>query len=466
MELTKPCADQHADFSAWRAVALSRMPYMAAMLFSVRVLNAPGLGTFAVDAAHRLYIDFDEVTEWGTTACAEVLLHEVGHLFGEHTTFAKDFGVTAADQKVWNAAADASINDDLAAAGCGYIASTGIMPAKLGEPDFQTAQHYYGVLKGLQQQQRQQQSGGQGASSSANSGQPDSSGSGRQPQDADTGHGQGSSSDGDGQGKPFAGCGSGSGGQAAPVELDAGDDFDGQAPGASSGERKRLLVATAAQIIEHASRGRGNVPGGLVEQAEQLLTPSTTPWQRIIGSMVRRVVRRRAGQERTDYTRRDRRRHNVRIGTSGARVVYPGRSAPKVRLAVVRDTSGSMGPDELTTVTNEIVGISRRLRIKGKDLQVLDVDADVHTTRGFTGARSLNEVHGRGGTDMRVGIEQALRTPGGVDVVVVITDGGTPWPDERPAVPVIACLVGPWAEDTVHQVPDFITRVVIENPAA
>src|SRR5699024_9563929 len=380
--------EQWANFSAWRAVALSRMPYMAAMLFSVRVLNAPGLGTFAVDAGHRLYIDFDGVADWGTTGCAEVLLHEVGHLFGEHATFAKDFGVTAADHKVWNAAADMSLNDDLAAAGCDYIADTGLMPVKIGEPDFQTAQHYLGVLKRMQQQQQQN---GQG--SAPDSGSGGDSGQGDQSQSG-SGSGSDSSDDsGQGDGKPFAGCGSGSGGQAAPGELDLGDDFGGQAPAASSGERKRLQVSTAAQIIEHASRGRGTVPGGLVEQANHILTPSKTPWQRLVGSAVRRVVRRRAGQERAEYTKQDRRRHNVTIGPGGSKVVYPGRSAPKVRLAVVRDTSGSMGAEELNIVTNEVIAISRRLRIKGKDLVVLDVDADVHHSRGFTGAASLSQAH-------------------------------------------------------------------------
>ena len=31
-------------------------PYFAPILFSLRVLDAPGLATFAVDARHRLYV--------------------------------------------------------------------------------------------------------------------------------------------------------------------------------------------------------------------------------------------------------------------------------------------------------------------------------------------------------------------------------------------------------------------------
>jgi len=45
---------QESDLALWRAKALERMPYFAPILFSLRVLDAPALGTFAVDAWHRL----------------------------------------------------------------------------------------------------------------------------------------------------------------------------------------------------------------------------------------------------------------------------------------------------------------------------------------------------------------------------------------------------------------------------
>jgi hypothetical protein len=50
---------------------------------------------------------------------------------------------------------------------------------------------------------------------------------------------------------------------------------------------------------------------------------------------------------------------------------------------------------------------------------------------------------GGGGTDMRVGIEAALRGPETPHVVVVLTDGGTPWPDAPLSTTrVIAALIG------------------------
>ncbi|MPV50047.1 VWA containing CoxE family protein [Pseudactinotalea sp. HY160] len=466
MTLRTPSRDDLADFSAWRTLALSRMPYMASLLFSVRVLDAPGLGTFAVDEGHRLYIDFEQARPWGAVACGELLLHEVGHLFGEHASFARDFGVEPSERKIWNAAADASINDDLVQAGCEYIASTRIMPDQIGAPNYETAKYYLDVLRDLRDQNQSQSQSGQGQPNQDDSDQDDSG----QSQSDQGGSGgrdtDGSNADGDADSDgPFTGCGSGSGGQAAPCELPEGEDFGGQAPAASAAEHRRVIVSTAAQIVEHASKGRGTVPAGLVDQARGLLEPSVTPWQRVLGSLVRRSVRFRAGQDRPDAMRRDRRRHNIVLGQSGAKVIYPGRRSPKVRVAVVRDTSGSMSAGDLDCVTSEVVAISKRLRIRGRDLTILDVDADVHTARGFAGAGSMQEVVGRGGTDMRVGIERALTLPGGVDVIVVLTDGGTPWPVEPVRVPVIAALVGEWAEQTAEVVPDWMPHLVIEDPS-
>lgn len=487
MQTCAPTPAQSEEFAAWRAIALSRMPYMACLLFSVRVVAAPGLGTFAVDAGHRMYVDFDTVGQWGPSACGEVLLHEVGHLFGQHADLARDEDVRPHQHQVWNLACDASLNDDLAQAGCEHIAATGVTPGKFGEVDYQTAQHYYRVLTAKQQQAQQPPSRSRASGTGVEGEGPGQSGSAGQDtseqarSDGPGNQNEGSSSGGSGDegspdsgeqgregagafgqdnGVPFAGCGSASGGQSAPCELDVDDDLDGQAPAASVGEQARIRINTAAQIAEHAAKGRGAVPAGLVARAEKLLTPSVTPWQVLLGGMIRRGVRRQYGHVRADYSRRDRRRHHILLG-NGKRVIFPGRSTPKVRVGVVRDTSGSMSEADLDAVTSEVVAISRRLHISGNDLQVLDTDAEAHTARAFTGPAGLAEVTGRGGTDMCVGIEAALNLPGGVDVVVVITDGMTPWPEAPVAVPVIACLVGPCTDHSRDHVPEWMGPPVV-----
>src|SRR4029077_11562558 len=59
------------------------------------------------------------------------------------------------------------------------------------------------------------------------------------------------------------------------------------------------------------------------------------------------------------------------------------------------------------------------------ELRVMDVDAAVQHTADYTGAAGLARVHGRGGTDMRVGIAAALDLKPRPHGIVVFTDAET-----------------------------------------
>lgn len=433
METRAPSRDELEDFAAWRLVAMTRMPYMAAMLFSLRLVSSQGLGTMAVDKHHRLYIDFEAVRGWGATACGEVLLHEVCHLLGEHAQLADEIGVNPSTFKLWNVAADMQINDDLAAAGCDYIAETGVLPSSYGMPDHQTAARYFSLLRDLMS------STGQG------SGSNDSSSAGSSQE----------------QEGPFVGCGSGSGGQPAPSEMDEEDSIDGYAQGASEVERTRVIVATSVAIENYQqASGVGSVPGGIVSMVEAALTPSRTPWNRVLGANLRKMVRTRPGQDRANYAARDRRRSGMVLGGTNKRIVFPGKRSVKPRIAVVRDSSASMCEERLLRVGQEILGLSRSMGIRGSDLLFIDVDVQASQPRPFNRPEDLTTIHGRGGTDMRVGIEAASSLD--VSAIVVITDGGTPWPQEPTEnIPVVACLIADdqWGET----VPDWIEVVEVDH---
>lgn len=469
----KPSADQQQLLARWRTDALDKMPYMASLLFSLRLVDAPGLGTFAVDPGHRLYIDFDALAgnpqTWTTQVCAEALLHECGHLFGNHSERATDAGARNSMQHSdFNCAADAEINDDLFDAGCKALATIGaIFPAKLGMPDHLTAEEYYGSIMARRavQQQQQQQGAGQGQQGQAGSGQ----GQGQQGQ---TGSGQGQSSRGSGPSngptpsKPYAGCGSAAGGNAAPCEMgdDDGTAVAGEAfaPGASMTEKRRTEIATAASIRDFASKGRGTVPAGLVSRAEVVMAPPVVPWRQVLSSAIKRAVARKVGDFDADPTRRSRRRHDARLA-DGRRVFYPGVYTPQPTLVVVRDTSGSMGRDELTAVTREVDGIARLAGVRGRELRVLDVDAAVHETIDYTGPAVMAKVTGGGGTDMRVGITAAMELKPTPTAVIVITDGYTPWPAERTRVPLVICVVGDGAESPAKDAPEWAITVVAHD---
>ncbi|WP_262402208.1 VWA-like domain-containing protein [Actinomadura sp. CNU-125] len=119
------------------------------------------------------------------------------------------------------------------------------------------------------------------------------------------------------------------------------------------------------------------------------------------------------------------------------------------------DTSGSMGEDDLAAALAEVTGVLREVGVRGNRVAVLACDADVRAVRRVSSAEQV-ELGGGGGTDMRVGIERALAGRDRPQVVIVLTDGYTPWPHEAPSCRVIAALVGTdppappsWIE-TVH----------------
>jgi len=458
---TPPTDEQHEMLTVWRAMALKKMPYFASILFAVRPLDAPGLGTFAVDKGWRLYIDFAAVAGWGDNTCAEVLLHECGHLWADHAGDAERLGITVNGQptdprksEIWNVAGDCALNDDLVDAGCQGLVDVGAMlPGRFNLPEWQTPEFYYRNL--LQQQSQVPQGGSCGSGSGGQSAgcELPTEGPGSDPGSEGGGSGQGDGSDEDGAAaSPYA--------PASPVE------------------QERHRVAAAASMKEHVAKGRGTVPAGLMERAERLLAPSKVPWQQVLGSTIRRSLASKMGQVDVTHTRRSRRHHSETIrqgatqaaGSKPKRAIRPGYFAPAPIVAVVRDTSGSMSSHDLAVVTREVEGIAKKVGVRGDALTVTDVDAAVHGTKRFTNAASISEVQGRGGTDMVVGIEAVanprragIRAPKPT-VVVVLTDGETPWPTQPVGVPVVAAIIagGDYGQRLAEGTPDWMKTVVID----
>lgn len=124
--------------------------------------------------------------------------------------------------------------------------------------------------------------------------------------------------------------------------------------------------------------------------------------------------------------------------------MLPTLRAPKITVDLIIDTSGSMGDRDLAAALSETRAVLRRTSSR---VRVLCCDAASSTPREV---RSIGDVTltGGGGTDMRVGIDTALAARPAPDVIVVFTDGGTPWPAHRLGVPLIVALIGSHARDT------------------
>jgi predicted metal-dependent peptidase len=135
--------------------------------------------------------------------------------------------------------------------------------------------------------------------------------------------------------------------------------------------------------------------------------------------------------------------------------------APPVA-AVVIDTSGSMGADDLSRALAETGELVSRVSRSRNPLRVIACDRSAAEAAVVRSADQV-ELVGGGGTDMRVGIRAAAELTPRVDLVVVITDGFTGWPDgpPRPGVRVIAVLTRP---DAIDRVPGWIRAVDASAP--
>ena len=130
-------------------------------------------------------------------------------------------------------------------------------------------------------------------------------------------------------------------------------------------------------------------------------------------------------------------------------------------MAVVVDTSGSMGQPELDAAMAEIGGVIKAAGIGPHGLMVLACDADVGAV---TRVRRASDVRlaGGGGTDMRVGIAAAEAARPLPDVVVVLTDGCTPWPDGPTRARLVIAVIGD--ASAAQHTPEWATTVLV--PAA
>ncbi|HEY5783630.1 MAG TPA: hypothetical protein VIT65_02535, partial [Microlunatus sp.] len=367
--------DEHLVYLAQcRAVALEMMPYLSSILLRLDVWNAPGLGTYAVDRRWRLYIDFDHcIANESVQLGAESMLHECGHLLGEHARISDELGIdNELDARTWNASADCAINDDLAAAGCGELAKIGVLPAKIGADDFKTPQHYYFILRKKQAKApKGRRQHGQGAPQNGQGGQPS-----QQNDEGGQKHQSGSQQ----SQQPYRGCGSGSGGEKAPYEFGDGDEAGHPV---STIEAQAILGQAAQDII----KSWGTVPSSMVEEAETLLKPSPTPWQRLLAAHVRQAVAWAAGHVDQSYQRRSRRRDNAILrplgGGDGRKLVKPGWVAPTPSIEAIVDTSGSMSVADVAVCRNEIEAIARKVGCRGDSLVVTEVDAKVQSSQKY-----------------------------------------------------------------------------------
>jgi len=444
--------DPSSWFAAGRLMACQKMPYFSSAVMGLEPWQAPGLGTLGVTARAVLLWDPALHTVWSVEHLAWVLLHEALHVLHDH---AGRCAACGADGHLFNLAGDAESNDDLTAAGAvfpplraedGCEANrvgkpSGVLPKDFGAPDGKLAEEYYSALRQKQAQQPQATSGeGEGQ------GEGEGRGEGGNASGKGTGKG-GKAGKGAGKGGPgklvptmgAQGCGSGSGGPALP-----GEESVPASMGKSRAEQRRIQREVAEAVRTAASKGRGTVPAGIARWAEEVLGPPRIPWQQKLARLCRSAVAYRAGAGDYRYDRPSRRQGAFGYGTGSP--VFPALRMPVPQVAIVADTSGSMGEDELRTGLEETKGI---LAAVGATVDFYACDAEVHTAvKVRTVQEACRALKGGGGTDMAPAFAAIMRAPRKASVIVVCTDGQIGDPGPKPAAHVIWLVVGPHRNTT------------------
>lgn len=429
--------------STARLAACRLEPYFTTAFMALVPREAPGLGTMAVTKDWTMLYDPEALVQWGVAKTTTVIRHEVRHCIRDHHGRGTLLGgEEVADLK--NIAADCEINDGAEFSGAEWPGQI-VTPRGLGFPDGLLFEDYFDRLRKKQEQQQKQQGGkGQPQKQDGEQKQQGSGGSGGQPP---KGPGQEQQTDGEGGGKeeqpqqkPVPGngwCGS-CAGRAVPGEPEDGGDDDEKR---SEVEQRRVRKQVAESIQQAAQRGRGTIPGSWLRWADQQLQPPKIPWQQKLAKVVRASVAYRAGAVDRRFTHPSRRQ--AAIGYGPGRPLLAGLRAPVPRVAVVVDTSGSMGTDEMNAAVGETNGV---LKAVGSDIEFCACDAKVHSLATLRSPRDLGKLlKGGGGTDFRPAFDALSKRRLKPEIVVFITDGCGPAPEHAPEwARVIWVLVGPY----------------------
>ncbi len=385
LDLIRRAEEQKSDgysraLQAARMRAAYQRSYFAPALFSLVPVATDQIGSMAVDSQWRVYYNETWVATHTVEENATLLIHEVSHLLRDHEARRKASG--ARDHRLWNTAGDCEINDDLHDEGL-PLPGDPPMPGTFGLQSGKNAEVYYDQLQASR------------------------------PSNQD--------------------CGSGAHGERRAWELPADEGKDGDIPGVDR-LKAELVRRDVARRIDQLSM-RADVSFAWRRWARARLAPKVD-YMATIRHAVRRALR-DSTLGRYDRTYRTPHRRQACYGEFIMSSFYQ----PRPRPGFLIDTSGSIDDTQLARAVAELGGLTRQLGY-GADVVVACCDAAVHNVKKVF-AHAPVELYGGGGTDMRAGLRVFTdRTSAPVDVLFIVSDCLTPWPEDPPPFPVITIRVG------------------------
>ncbi|MDH6280974.1 vWA domain-containing protein [Prescottella agglutinans] len=384
---------------AARLHAARARPYLATALYALHIVASPRVPTMSVDRHWRCYASPAFVAQRPVGELASMLVHGVSHLLRDHhgrsDRYARAHDLTGrADRLRMNIAADAEINDDTFGDGL-PTPDDAVLPSTLGLPGGQLMEDYLRQFRLGPVTDR----------------------------------------------LTWLDCGSGADGLCREWELGP----DG-ANGLSDQQRDAVRFRVAHGIVGLP----GQAPRGWQRWAEEALHP-TQPWRALLGAAIRSATSSSGTGENYTYRRPARRSAAV----PGA--ILPSLRRTPPRVSVIVDTSGSVSDADLGSALLEVAAITRAVGGRRDLVTVLSCDAAARVVHPLCRAEDI-PLFGGGGTDLRTGFAKVLHGRPRPDVIVVLTDGETPWPSSRPGCRTVVGLfprVRPRGWEDHDYVPDL-----------
>lgn len=400
-------------------------PYFNGIIYRIKPKEMAGLRTFGVTPGWVwVYGDLVPMNEDEQVAA---LFHEINHLLRNHAVRQGD-RVQGDQHTKWNWAGDFEINDwwppNLTPPE--WI----LKPEKFKLPDGELAEWYFANMPESEYHVRED-------ATAIDPGTGPCTTEGCDSQDiapvAGTLEGEGPTKGV--QHGPM--CGSSTHGD--PGDGDSGEASGEGVVGELEAEAVRRGVAKEIEEAAKSDKTRGNIPGGMIQWAHDLLDPQIS-WQKHLRTMTRKAVVSIAGNKEHTWAKPRRKGINP--------FILPKRIDMKAIPAMYIDTSGSMSDEEIAQALSEV---RAAVKANASFVYVTTLDAAVYPTVkvSTSGDMPKVKVEHRGGTDMRLLFEHYRTLRPRPNLLVCFTDGETPWPEEEPDdAKVIIVLTQP--QNKVH----------------
>jgi len=389
-----------------RAYCADKLSWFAPALYKTKIILTEQVKVAAIDTNYNIYFNptaVGTIQEYSTDladAMAQLgflWIHEIAHVLRCHAERSEEIRANA---KLWNIAADLEINDGAWKGLTMPKAIPGLLPTNFELPNGKVAEWYYHLLLKNKDSQQKILKACQGDEENPSENK-----------------------------KNTWDEGSGVHGESRPWET---TEEQQQLHGID----KQLIEREVAQKMKEHRKHIGNFPGSWDRWVEEILS-SKKDWKRLLQHRMSTAIATGIGL-RVDYSfARPSRRQSVYHP-----VITPSFSGDRSgRIAVVVDTSASMGGEELGQSVAEVCKVLEDFKLP---VTVIPCDAKAYEPiilNRPSDRFKVKQLKGGGGTNMVAGIAAALALKPTPDAVLVLTDGYTPYPLSPYKTPILFGII-------------------------